>query len=191
MMTKRTLSHPLRLLVVTVGCAGAALAAHADGEPTAMSKTTRTAKADTRAVKAAWVAAPAGKHNGSGVRVAFRVPANLQPGQAATVDLQFTGVTSDDARAEWRAADGAATVASTGGSSAALQRGQVTTVSVSVTPAADGMAYLDVFTSQGGRTTAQSVPLKVGSGRVLLKPSGTAETTPSGEKVISLPSQTN
>ncbi|MEO7057470.1 MAG: hypothetical protein ABI281_00305 [Caldimonas sp.] len=137
----------------------------------------------------AWTEA-ASKHNGSGVRLAYAVPAGLQPGQTGTVELRFSGVTDDDARVEWRApAGGSAVSAQTGtATSMALPRGQVTTLALDVSVAADGMAYLDVFTTQAGRGSAQSVPIKVGSGAVLLKRDGAMQTGPAGEKVISLPS---
>ena len=138
--------------------------------------------------KTAWVHV-SGKHNGSGVGLAYSVP-SMQPGRTSSVQLQFTGVQSDDARVEWRAPEGASVTSAVAGSSTsmALPRGQVTTLTLDVTPAADGMAYLDVFTTQNGRGSAQSVPLKVGSGKVFLKREGTLQTMPSGEAVISLPS---
>lgn len=170
-------------LVAAAGCAGLALAAHAGGDPAAAQ---RVGRSEARAAAAAWTPAPA-KHNGSGIRLAYRVPAGLQPGQPGTVQLQFSGAGSDDARAEWRVGNGVAALAPAA-LSVALPRGEVTTVSVVVTPSADGTAFLDVFTSQAGRTSAQSVPLKVGSGAVALKRDGAAQTMPSGEKVISLPS---
>ena len=77
---------------------------------------------------------------------------------------------------------------SPGQTSIQLVPGQPNVVSLDVVAAADGMVYLDVVTSQGGRGTVQSVPLKVGSGKPLLKREGTLERTPSGEKIISLPS---
>ena len=138
--------------------------------------------------KTAWVHV-ASKHNGSGVRLAYSVP-SMQPGRTSTVLLRFSGVQGDDARVEWRAPEGASVTSAVAGSSTgmALPRGQVTTLTLDVTPAADGMAYLDVFTTQNGRGSAQSVPLKVGSGKVFLKREGTLQTMPSGEAVISLPS---
>lgn len=137
----------------------------------------------------AWTTAPS-KSNASGIRLRYLVSPALQPGQLGIVKLQLSGVTGDDARVEWRAPAGSSWRGPEGvnGTSMALPPGQVTTLVLEITPAADGMAYLDVFTSQGGRATAQSVPLKVGSGAPQLKREGTAQTTPGGEKVISLPS---
>ena len=171
------------LLLLSVGiCISSQAQASTETAPAA-----RHAKAKAKA-KTAWVHV-ASKHNGSGVRLAYSVP-SMQPGRTSTVQLQFSGVQGADARVEWRAPEGASVTSAVAGSSTgvALPRGQVTTLTLDVTPTADGMAYLDVFTTQNGRGSAQSVPLKVGSGKVFLKREGTLQTMPSGEAVISLPS---
>lgn len=157
------------------------LAAQADGgakKPGAAQRASASALA--------WVDAPA-KPNGSGIRLRYHVPAAVQPGQRVTVQLEFSNV-KDGAEAQWRLPEGVATPLP--GQAAAIQLvpGQPNVVSLDVVPAADGMVYLDVVTRQGGRGSVQSVPLKVGSGKPLLKREGTLETTPSGEKIISLPS---
>jgi len=73
--------------------------------------------------------------------------------------------------------------------SVALPRDRETTLELRVTPQADGVHYLDVFTTQNGRSSAQSVALKVGNAVAAMKRNGAAQTTPSGEKIISLPAQ--
>jgi len=170
-------------LIALLGCAAMVASAHAGSDATATHPAAKARHSPH------WTHA-AGKHNGSGIRLSYIVPAGMQPGQSARVQLQFSGVTGDDARAEWRGPAGSSVSSAQLGSAAsmALPPGQVTTISLDVVPAADGMAYLDVFTTQGGRGSAQSLPLKVGSGKVALKREGTMETSPSGEKVISLPS---
>jgi hypothetical protein len=172
-------------LIALAGCGAVVLPAHADG-----TASVKAERATGQATATAWKSAAAAKHNGSGVRLDYSVPAALSPGRTGSVQLRFSGVSGDDARVEWRAPAGSSVSSASLGAatSMALPRGQVTTVLLDVTPTADGMAYLDVFTSQGGRTSAQQVPLKVGSGAVVLKRDGAAQTSPSGEKVISLPS---
>lgn len=187
-----------RLLTVA-GCAALAVSlAHAGGDPQASAGANHDAKAtkviaknNAGTAKTQWVAAANAKANGSGIALRYRVPANLQPGQPADIELEFSGVTAADAAAQWRAPAGSAMTAAQGSTatSTTLPPGQTTTVRLTITPSADGMAYVDVFTSQNGRTSAQSVPLKVGTGQVVLKREGSAMTTPSGERVISLPSQ--
>ena len=178
---KPTLISSTRLIAL-LGCAAMVASAHAGSDASAHP----AAKAKH---SPHWTLAAA-KHNGSGIRLSYIVPAGMQPGQSARVQLQFSGVTADDAKVEWRGPAGSSISSAQLGSAAsvALPAGQVTTISLDVTPAADGMAYLDVFTTQGGRGSAQSVPLKVGSGKVALKREGTMQTAPSGENVISLPS---
>ena len=180
---KATLISSTRLIAL-VGCAAMVVSAHAGGDAPAPHPVAK-AKASSH-----WTRAAAGKHNGSGIRVSYIVPAGMQPGQSARVQLQFSGVTADDAKVEWRGPAGSSISSAQLGAATtmALPAGQVTTISLDVTAAADGMAYLDVFTSQGGRGSAQSLPLKVGSGKVALKREGTMQTAPSGEKVLSLPS---
>lgn len=170
-------------LFALAGSAALSLPAQAGG----MGPTTD--RAANKAAGSQWKTAAA-KHNGSGIRLDYSVPTAMLPGRTGSVQLRFGGVTGDDARVEWRAPAGGSVSSAVHGTatSVALPRGQATTLFLDVTPAADGMAYLDVFTSQGGRTSAQSVPLKVGSGAVVLKRDGAAQTMPSGEKVISLPS---
>ncbi len=183
----KRLSSPSPWLLALAGCGVVCVPAHGDGaEPTMQ----RAATKATPDAGPQWNRSAATKHNGSGIRLEYSVPTTFSPGRTGTVQLRFSGVTADDARVEWRApAGGSVSSAALGAAtSLALPRGEVTTVLLDVTPAADGMAYLDVFTSQGGRTSAQSVPLKVGSGAVSLKRDGTMQTMPLGEKVISLPS---
>lgn len=132
----------------------------------------------------------ASKHNGSGIRLRYSVPAQLQPGQVARVQLQFSGVSADGASVDLRPPQGARLTRADGSAlgTLALTRDQATTLDVLLTPAGDGMQTLDVFTSQAGRRSAQSVPLKVGTGAAALKASGAVKSTPAGERVISLPS---
>ena len=173
--------------VAIAGCSLLAATAHAEGSLAA----SRLAKRQAAVAAPEWTEPMRTKANGSGIKLRYAVPASLQPGQPAVVRVELSNVRGADARLAWRAPEGASVSVRGGGTvgSMALPVGQTTVVEFDVTPAADGMAYLDVFTSQGGRSTAQSLPLKVGSGQVLLKREGTVQTMPSGEKVISLPSQ--
>lgn len=145
--------------------------------------------ADAKA-KPMWVQAAA-KHGGSGISLRYSVPDAVQPNQPIALQLQFGGVGEDDARVELRAPAGT-TITDAGGAAVTgltLPRGQTTTLSLTVTGTADGMQFIDVFTTQGGRSTAQSVPLKVGKGELSLKKTGTLRVEPNGERVISLPAQ--
>lgn len=134
------------------------------------------------AASPALVAAPA-KHNGSGVRLRYGVPAGIAAGQASTLRLALSNVTAaDGARVEVRAAGGGELL-----TSFSLQRGEQREFDVALPALPDGLHYLDVITTQAGRSSVQSVPVKVGSGRPALKTEGQAQTMPDGERVISLP----
>jgi hypothetical protein len=176
---------PQRLrLRALVGLAGALLVgmpALADGISPHVHRATKQGR---------WSIAP-DKPNGSGVQLRYDVPARLSVGQTATVRLRFDRVSADGARVELKAPDSVTITLADGSDAAsvALPRERETTIDLRVTPQADGMHYLDVFTTQGGRSSAQSVALKVGSASAAMKRNGQAQTTPSGEKIISLPAQ--
>lgn len=178
--------HLIAAAACMIGSALVAAPARADAQ------TPAAAPASAAAKKTQWVKLPR-KHNGSGVQLNYSVPAGLQAGQTIAVQLQFSGITQDDASVEIKAPAGVGLVAASGSLPArmALPRGRATALTLQVTPAADGLQYLRVFSSQGGRSTVQLIPLKVGTGQVQLKSNGAAQTTPTGEKVISLPSSKN
>lgn len=120
---------------------------------------------------------------GSGVIVTHVVPARIGVGETVSVRLRFSGVT---------AADGAAIevrdpATKTTLLSMQLAQGERKTVDLPFTGRSDGMQYIDVTTTQGGRSSVQQVPLPVGSGQVRLKAEGERRTTADGEAVISLP----
>jgi len=137
-----------------------------------------------------WVTAPP-KPNGSGVVLKYSAPEALKPGEVATVKLQFSNVqAATGARLELRASDPAVKMVVEGGTVTGpitMVRGDFRELEVQVSSAVDGLYYLSVFTTQDGRFTATSIPLRVGSGESKQKVQGKVLTTPSGEKVVSLP----
>lgn len=181
-MNRTTFSLPaLAAALCTLGAAFATTSALADAPAPAA----KPAKAR------AWVQAPR-KHNGPSVRLSYSVPAQLAVSQAASVRLMFEGVAQDDTRVSIKSPDGSVSVTQADGSATtdvALPRGHTTLIDLRVTPSIEGLHYIDVFTSQGAFSGVQSVPLKVGSGKLQFKPNGTVQTTPSGERVISLPAK--
>ena len=123
-----------------------------------------------------------GKPN-SGVVVAPTVPDKIAVGETITVRLQISGVSAADGAGIEVRDPATRTVLLTG----RLAQGEQKTIELPYTGRADGMQYLDVTTTQAGRSTVQSVPLRVGTGELKLKPEGQRRTTASGEAVISLP----
>jgi len=153
---------------------GAALAA-----PTAASG---QAPAKPEATAPAWQSA-SGKHTGSGVAVRYAVPDKIAVGETVTVRLQLSGVS---------AADGATVVVSDPASRTTLLTlrlgsGEQRTIELPYAGRSDGMQFLDVTTTQAGRMTVVSVPLRVGSGDLKLKPEGQRRSMSGGDAVISLP----
>lgn len=146
--------------------------------------------ADAAYRQQAWVTAPP-KTNGSGVVLKYSAPEAIKPGETATVKLQFSNVqAAAGARLEVRASDPAVKVVIEGGTvtgPVTMARGSFREMEVQVSAAVDGLYYLSVFTTQDGRFTATSIPLRVGSAESKQKVQGKVQTTPSGEKVVSLP----
>lgn len=137
-----------------------------------------------------WVQAPA-KPNGSGVALKYIAPEALELGEVGTVRLQFSNVVAaTGARLELRASDPAVKVVVEGGTVAGpitLARGDLRELEVQVSARVDGLYHLSVFTTQDGRFTASSIPLKIGTGESRQKAQGSVQATPSGETVVSLP----
>jgi len=132
----------------------------------------------TRAVK---------KPNGSGVDVQYSVDDSVKIGQAATVVIQFGGI-SDPAGGSARfTADAGLTLA--GADELRLPAGQSTTVTVRATPDSEGVAYINVFTTQNGLTSATSIPVRVGTAAPKLRSAGEVQKQSSGDAVISMPAR--
>jgi hypothetical protein len=123
------------------------------------------------------------KHNGSGVALRYAVPDKVAVGETATVRLQFAGITATDgAGVEIRDPATRAVLLTL-----RLAPGEQRVVEIPYSSRSDGMQFIDVTTTQAGRATVQSVPVKVGSGELRLKPEGQRRTGADGEAVISLP----
>jgi hypothetical protein len=125
------------------------------------------------------------KANGSGVIVNAAVPTKVAVGQTVSVRLNFNGVGAEGATAEVREAGANGRVLL----SAQLPGGKEYSADVPYQAQNDGMQYLDVTTTQNGRTSIQQVAVAVGSGQMKLKPSGTAVVTPTGERLVTVPSK--
>lgn len=130
----------------------------------------------------------AAKPNGSGIALRVQAPARVGLDQPAAVTLRLSGIDATDASVEIRAPAGLAVTPAP--ATVALPRGVETTLTLSVVPTAHGVHYLDVFTRQHGRVSAHSIAVTTGTSTTQhLKATGSAQTTPSGERVISLPAQ--
>lgn len=123
------------------------------------------------------------KPHGSGVALRYLVPPDIRPGQTINVKLDFSNITADDgARVIVRIVEPRLQLADF-----YVQKGEERTLDLPLTTSVDGTLYLAVSSTQAGRTSVQVVPVRVGSGKVVLQPQGTRRITPSGESVTSLP----
>lgn len=128
------------------------------------------------------------KANGSGIDVQFRIDGAARLGEPLPISLSFEGITDPSGARVRFTVDAGLTLppaytgefALTGGASSAP------TLTVPVIPAADGLAYLNVFTTQHGVTSVSSVAVQVGKAAAL-KLRGDIKTTPSGDRILTVP----
>ena len=74
-----------------------------------------------------------------------------------------------------------------GNTTLTLPAGKRTTATVVVVSETEGLAYLNVFISQGGASSAVSVPVQAGTVAPALKSTGEMKSTPTGENIITMP----
>jgi hypothetical protein len=136
-----------------------------------------------------WITAPA-KKGGSGVVVRYRIDGTPAVGKPLAISLSFSGVRSEEGAQVSFGTEGAGLMMDK--QRAAPQKlasYQATTMPMSVTPQAEGTSYITVVTEQNGRSSVTMIPVRVGHGKVALKPMGEVVTTPEGEKIISMPAK--
>ncbi len=126
------------------------------------------------------------KSNGAGVKVQYRVDGAPQAGRATSVVLQFDDVTDPQGASVRFTADPGLSLRNA--SPLALPAGQRTTATVSVVSETDGLRYLNLFVTQGGASSAISIPIQAGAAP-LMKPQGDTETTREGDSIITMPAK--
>lgn len=122
-----------------------------------------------------------------GVRIAYQVDAP-SPGAASPVLLTVNRPEAGPALDIEFKADPALTLASGLPGDQIRQTQAQASYPLRVTPQGNGLHYLHVFLRQGDRAEALAIPVQVGKGSVVAKPSK-AVTMPDGQRVISLPAQ--
>lgn len=156
-----------------VWAAVAALPAQADVAKTSTAKATPQAatkkKADTTSAAMA----------GTGVTLAYVVNSTPAVGKPVTIDLELSATA--DADITMTADKGLAM----NPASPALRvaAGQKVQQTITVTPQADGLMYVNVFSNGSGRFATKSIPLQVGDRTAQQKALSTVQTTPSGERI--------
>ncbi|WP_076997902.1 hypothetical protein [Variovorax sp. KK3] len=136
---------------------------------------------------AAMVAAPM-KPGGSGIAVQYRIDGEPQAGVAVPVVLRFEGITAPAGGSVRFTGDGGLTIAGSSGSQA-LPAGQVTTITLQVATDADGIGYLNVFTTQNGATSATSITVQTSKAPSALPKASGLKQTPEGDKIITMPAK--
>jgi hypothetical protein len=166
--TMRNLKSLARLVVLTVSST-ALMVAYASG-----------ASPSTDGFKAL-----SAKQNGSGVEIDYRIEGGAVVGSPLTIVLKTSSPA--DAQVALRAGEGLAL-----GTSQAVLRsvaGQVTEHRVQVTPQREGRFYLYIESTANGRGSASAIAVQVGKTEVQRKPSGSVQSMPNGERVISVPAK--
>jgi hypothetical protein len=127
------------------------------------------------------------KSNGSGIEVQFRIDGAARLGEALPIALTFDGVTDPSGARVRFTVDAGLTLPPAYAGDFPLSGGQsAPTLTVPVIPMADGLAYLNVFTTQHGVTSVSAVAVQVGKA-ASLKLRGELKTTPSGDKILTIP----
>jgi hypothetical protein len=127
------------------------------------------------------------KRGGSGVNVAYRIEGAAQPNVPARITVELSGVTAREGATAAFSAEEPAWLH--GAAALSLRPNQTNAASLEFTAPSDGMYFINVTTTQAGRSSIVQIPIKVGAGAARLEKQGTVQTTPSGEQVISLPAK--
>jgi hypothetical protein len=161
--------------------------------PVAMAGDTTHLHTKTVKAKPGYVRVPA-KKTGSGVSLQYKLLSVPKVGEPLRISVIFDGVTSAkganadmkaDRELEMATPFSAKTLAK--GSSKQAQASN--THEITVTPQAEGLFFVNVFTEQEGRTGASAIAIRVGDKPLNLPTVGTLKTDANGEKVISMPAQ--
>ncbi len=127
------------------------------------------------------------KSNGSGIEVRFRLDGVAQSGVPTTVAIGFAGVSPHGGASVRFAADAGLLIPAAYTISAPLPEDAADrAIAVPVTPTAEGLAYLHVFTTQRGATSVSSIAIQTGLPAVS-KPRLDVQATPDGESVRVIP----
>lgn len=176
---------PLAVALTWLAVSMFPVSALADGMPSTHTTTKRSTSAH-KAAAAPWVTTSR-KPNDSGVKLQYRLAGAPQAGRSTVVILQFDGVSDPAGASVTLTVDAGLTLASS--ASLSVPAGQRSDTSVTVVSQGDGLAYLNVFITQGGRTSAISIPIQTGTTAPAMKASGDIKTLPDGENIISLPAK--
>lgn len=122
---------------------------------------------------------------GTGVTLAYKISGALKVGSPVTLNVELSSTA--DAEVKMIADQGLSMNPAT--PVLRMPAGQTIVQTLSVTPQADGLLYVNVFSTANGRFATKSIPINVGTTAKQQKSSDTTQTTPSGERIkaITLP----
>jgi hypothetical protein len=136
----------------------------------------------------------AAKKTSSGISFQYKLLSVPKVGEPLRISVIFDGATSPNGASAEMKADQALSMA-TPFAAKALAKGNSkqaqasNTHEITVTPQAEGLFFVNVFTEQEGRTGASAIAIRVGDKPLDLPTVGTLKTDANGEKVISMPAK--
>ena len=125
------------------------------------------------------------KKMGSGVEISYQIEGTPAPGILLIVQLTTSSRT--DAQITVRGGEGL--VVKDAGSVLTSAAGQITQHRIEVTPQTQGRLYLYVDSQTNARGSSNAIAVQVGKSDVQRKPSGTVQSMPGGERIISVPAK--
>ncbi len=140
----------------------------------------------------AWVVASQ-KHNNSGIEMRYKTEGGLQKQQEIKVQLEFSGVSADDASVQFRLEgpleliNNPALTKNAEGYQLQLAKNQSNALALTLVAKEEGMHYIRMQVMQAGRVSATSIALAVGKQSASMPTLGKPSIAPDGEKLIVMP----
>lgn len=178
---------PIALLTALPASASGGAAKSAAGADKSAASADKSATGAGKSAASAGFANAAAKKGGSGVAVSYRIDGTPRAGGVANLVLQFSGITDPQGATIELSAEAPASLE--GNKSIRLAPGSNDLANVAVNVPKDGVYFLNVFSQQGGRSAATSIPIQVGAGQAVMEKQGTGQVTKDGERVRSMPSK--
>ena len=127
------------------------------------------------------------KPNGSGINVRYRILDKPAVGQPVRVEIILSNAQASGGSTVRFTVDPDLRLEGDAGTQSHLVAGEQTTLTVTVVPQAQGLAYLNVFTTQRGLTGSTSIPIQTGAASSSKPGAGNLKETPDGEKILVMP----
>lgn len=127
------------------------------------------------------------KANGSGIDVQFRLDGTARVGAPLRIALGFAGIAAQSGASVRFEADSGLLLPESYRQAVPVSGDEGASPQVvTVTPTAEGLSYLHVFTTQNGVTSVSSIPVQTGTPSAR-KPDGNLRSTPDGDVLKTMP----